>query len=505
MDLLEEVETKFPVDTWVIDDLHIWPLVRYDVMTRNREMFTRVEGAASAKGRLARLREAPPVTMAEDAVRCMRARREDGANADESAPADAVLYSDGVSFVQLDGLWMDRYLDPLADILRERGLTSLMVTPRSTFRVPRRTPSVFIQPRLDATTLKNNVAARLRRGRHRAHLDGFAEARALLRGRSERLVVGDEASFARVVVYVQGYARVLERILRKTRARLAFSVCYYGGERYALQLACRAVGVTSVDVQHGGSGDAHWAYRRWMRVPPGGYELLPDVFWGWGESDRDDVLRWSKRLGGVHRPIVGGNLFMDLWRRDDSSYVQRYLARVRAVRDAHPGLRQVLLTMSGLETDAQLDALCRVIAGSGDRWFWWVRCHPTRLEKRAAVERALRAAGATRTSVAEATDLPLYAVLRCVDAHVTEYSSTVIEAAQFGIPSVMIGLDQAVDYPDLLESGWMLPVPGIDDVVAGLDAQVERWSDARVSTAQAQPLVRPELAELLERGHRPPR
>ncbi len=506
MDLLEEIEAEFPVETWVIDGLHVWPLVRYDVMTRNREMFTRLEASSTPKSRLERLRRSAPVTMAEDALRGLRARRQDetsNAEAKASSPVDVLLYSDGISFVQLDGIWVDRFLDPLTDVLRERGLSSLMVTPKSTYFVPRRTPSLFIQPQLDAVTLRSNVVARLRRGRHVAKLDRFEEARAAIRRRKDSLVVADEAQLARVVVYVHEYARYFERLLRTTKARLAFNVCYYGGERFAMQLACRKLGITSIDVQHGGAGDAHWAYRRWVRVPPGGYALLPDVFWCWSDLEHADILSWSERLGGLHRPIVGGNLFMDTWQQDDVPYVQRYLERVRAVRSQHPEHRHVLVTMSGLETDEQLTSLAKAIAASADHWFWWVRCHPTRLEKRAAVEAALRAAGASRVAVSEATEMPLYALLRCVDAHVTEYSSTVIEAAKFGVPSVMIGLDQAVDYPDLLESGWMLPVANVDAVVPGLDAQVDRWGRDRESTnASPPPRVRPEVAELLDRVRR---
>ena len=28
MDLINEIEEKFPVDTWVVDDIHVWPLIR---------------------------------------------------------------------------------------------------------------------------------------------------------------------------------------------------------------------------------------------------------------------------------------------------------------------------------------------------------------------------------------------------------------------------------------------------------------------------------------------
>ena len=27
-DLINEIEEMFPVDTWVVDDIHVWPLIR---------------------------------------------------------------------------------------------------------------------------------------------------------------------------------------------------------------------------------------------------------------------------------------------------------------------------------------------------------------------------------------------------------------------------------------------------------------------------------------------
>ena len=82
----------------------------------------------------------------------------------------------------------------------------------------------------------------------------------------------------------------------------------------AFNLSCRRFGIPSIDIQHGVQGDYNAGYGRWLRVPVAGYELLPSIFWCWSKDEADSIEKWSQKVQASHKAIVGGNLFLDLWR-----------------------------------------------------------------------------------------------------------------------------------------------------------------------------------------------
>jgi transcriptional regulator with AAA-type ATPase domain len=72
-----------------------------------------------------------------------------------------------------------------------------------------------------------------------------------------------------------------------------------------------------------------------------------------------------------------------------------------------------------------------------DNWFWWIRMHPDMRSKRMKVHRLLQSLHRDNWSLFEATDLPLYSLLKVMDVHITEYSAVVLEAEMFGISSII--------------------------------------------------------------------
>ena len=96
----------------------------------------------------------------------------------------------------------------------------------------------------------------------------------------------------------------------------------------------------------------------------------------------------------------------------------------------------MLVTLQfGLSPAEQLEPLANLLQEAGSRLCFWVRLHPAMLERRNEI-RARLCSGST-VEIDECSDLPLQALLPYCDLHLTHSSSTVIEAAQFGVPSVL--------------------------------------------------------------------
>jgi hypothetical protein len=485
LEFVVEIESRYPVDQWRAGDLRLWPLVRYDLCSRNYFLVERVAGAAAGGGRLAAARERVRV-LGKQSAGWLRARVSDSAHEDRLRPANLLLYSDGASFARVSDQWVDKFCDPLADIARERGLSSLVITPAplGTHYVPRRTPSVLVQPAIDLRAQLAAARARLRPREPVLELEGFDDLMARLTSDLPGLAVCDRDRVRRIAVYVDAFTAMYRRMLRRIAPRAVLVVCYYGAERMAMLRAARQLGIPSADIQHG-AASTHWAYAKWTRLPPDGYDTLPSFFWCWDDATVAAVDQWSTRHRAVHRSVHGGNPFLDQWKTGDAAFVREHDDRMRALVAPHARKEQVLLTGNGHETPEQIRSIASLVAATGDRMNWWIRMHPCGLTMAPIYEKALEEAGAKSWILREPTEAPLYGLLRFMDFHVTETSSTMIEAAQMGVPSVFATPRDAGAFAGLVREGWALPVDGFGEVERGLAVQRERRAELRASRAGA--------------------
>lgn len=457
MAVLAEIESRFAVADWRVAGVALWPLLRL------RWFFAELSRHFTTSG--SGLRTSERVwSMVRGALASRRAHLDEHPS-DESTSrrSDVVFLSDGLSFAKLGDRWIERFCDPLIAAAARQGATSALWTPLHVYHRPRRTLSTFVQPAVDVANVVGAARARLARidthlPDHAALVDFLAAGGFGTSTLSAKKIVSDGC---RVGSVREAYARRLAKVM----PRLAFVVSYYSLEGMAFTLACRAVGALVVDIQHGVQGPVHPAYAAWPRPPAGGsHELLPDRFWVWSESERDVIDRWA--AGSSHAAIVGDNPWLDVWR--SGSEWPGVGAAVRAaeeLRRRSAARPVVLVTLQfGLDDREQLNPLRELIAEAGKRFTFWVRLHPVMLPERESVRAKLGRAGDFELDLP--SDLPLPALISLIDAHVTHSSSTAIEAAQFGVPSVITTSYGAELFDALLASGMAVREDGPAPLVA---------------------------------------
>jgi len=470
MRVLAEIESTVPVGEWTVAGIAIWPLLRIRWFFAEWARQYGGTGGAASGGRMRAL-----VRGAADAA---RARSSDAAaNDDPKARRDIVFLSDGLSFAPVGERWVERFCDPLIRAAARQGATSALWTPQHVYRVPRATPSVFVQPAIDRANLAGVVRSRFGAG-VATRLPERERATAMLRARG----FDDGAlSLARIAsdgCRLRAVASIFERRLAAVQPRLAFVVSYYSLEAMAFVHACRRAGVATVDIQHGVQGEFHPAYAAWPRLEVEGvHALVPDRFWVWSNWERGVVDAWA--TGSGHAAIVGGNPWLDLWRGDgDWPGTRDALAAAARLRERAARRPVVLVTLQfGLGNDEQIEPLRRLIARTHDRFAFWIRLHPVMAARREEVRASLRGAGAFELDAA--SDLPLHAVLPACDVHVTHSSSTVIEAAQCAIPSLITSAYGAELFTPIVDAGAAVVETGDDDALdAALVRLLRRRSEA---------------------------
>jgi hypothetical protein len=429
MAILGQLEAKFPVAEWRAGETPLWPLLRVRWFFAEWERHYTSGASGGVRGR--RLAQ-----MARGALAASRARSQDrDRNRSAASSADIVCLSDGVSFSQLDGRWIERFCDPVLAAARDGGWRGALWTPLHAYHLPRWSPSAFLQPAIDRCNLRGMLRARL--APPQLHLPGHAEVLRALAAAGFGDAELQQRRIAADAARLEAVSRLHARLLERARPRLAFVVSYYSLEGMAFVLACHRARVPVVELQHGVQGEFHPAYAAWQAVVPAGgkHPLLPDVFWVWSPWEAGVIGRWSE--GTAHAALDGGNPWAGIWSAGSPwPGVASALDAAGALKARASGRPVVLATLQyGLAASEQLDPLAAFIRTAGQEFAVWVRLHPAMRERREEVRALLAAAGPFELDAC--SDVPLQALLPQVDVHWTHSSSTVIDAAQFGVPSVL--------------------------------------------------------------------
>ncbi|WP_044562752.1 hypothetical protein [Azospirillum sp. B4] len=437
LDLVAEVEHRFAVSRWTCGDAHLWPLARMDLyLDLYRQHVGTTDPGRSARARrvLQALAQTPGALGAH--------------------PAESLFLGDGVSVERIDGVWEDRYGEPLLALL-PGGLH---------LQPGRRAPWRRSTLALDPLTMAARALAPLFRAR--LDLPDHGAATAFLAGQGVPAPSLAPGPLARRAGVLRATAHVLGRVLDRAQPGVAYTTTWYAGAGSALALACRRRGILSVDVQHCPQGGRHKAYG-WAGVPDRGYTTLPALFWTWGRADADHINGWAD--GRWHAALCGGHPRLGPFLDDADPGTRAWDDRFRQAAGGGAE-RHILVALQTTGPAALWDALADRIEAAPPGWHWWIRRHPAASaadDRRYARLLALRGPA---VRIEPASSLPLPALLRHMDAVVSLASGVAAEAVPFGVPALFLSADAAGPFGYLAAAGHARVVTDLDMLVPTLAA-----------------------------------
>jgi hypothetical protein len=131
--------------------------------------------------------------------------------------------------------------------------------------------------------------------------------------------------------------------------------------------------------------------------------------------------------------------------------------------------RHILVTLSS-QGDVVPAAVLEAVRTSPDAWGYWFRLHPVNQSARLAeAKRILGPLGVDLGLMEFATEVPLHALLRSMDCHLSAGLSTVVtEAAGQGVPSVACGREAPDFYRAEMAAGMLLVATTGSEILAAL-------------------------------------
>jgi hypothetical protein len=429
IECLHNLESNYPVDTWKINEMHIWPLLKkiifYQVYLKVGKVIEKEPTSCSRFQKL--LLKFRKYLMAFSALRKLRLSKVD------------FIFSGASPYrVSLKNKSFNRYFDPIMDYLEKQKKNSYIFeydchTGLSLYKKQRVIQLPHLLPFFSG---KGNYLDDIQSFKK---LEGFSD----LFGELKKLLDLEENvvkySLVKQIKAVNTWANLYEFILKKTQPKYVLGLCYYSNAQYGLNLAASKLGITSIDMQHGSQGPLHFAYY-FTKIPEAGFNILPRVFWMWDEPSYRNILRWTNIKS--HYPVLGGNPWIEMIKKD--------YRKDKIYNGSKP---MILFTLQPLDPIID-DYFLEVMSLTSNKYNWWLRLHPRMSQQEISIlENKLKEISLYGVvNLQEASTGPLPVLLQECDLHVSRYSGSISEAALVNRFSLIIDEIGKSSFEELIEN-----------------------------------------------------
>lgn len=224
--------------------------------------------------------------------------------------------------------------------------------------------------------------------------------------------------------FVTIYCDLFRKTLQKVKPRTITTLCYYTEEMMTLHAVANQLGIETIEMQHGPITDLHLAYSNWSNIPETGYDMLPRKFWCWDTDSCKAINQWTQ-YNTLYSSFPGGNTWVNFWKnRDDKSMHSNFILYA---------LQPSPITLEQLFTDQIVDTI------KSSKYIWYLRLHPRQLQQKQEVVNFAATNGfLDKINIDDATNAPLPLLLKNCILNVTHFSGTAIEAADFNKFTVLL-------------------------------------------------------------------
>lgn len=463
------IEQEVPVGSWEMNGLKIWPLLRNNHWSYlvSQKVFNPGNQIAVYGNPAKRLKQ-----IAEVSRKLLQARQKDKAKNDRLRKTDILItVGSSTRFFKINEMWYSPYSDSLIKHFKEAHIDTLVLEFSSDGKClsPRFAPSVYVQHKSFYLSILAKLKGRINVPVLKEDLEGWEHFQEIIHKELGADCVPNintiRGKARQILLHEQWFSKILKTIQPKV-AIVGYS--YNSAEAMALIRACRKSGILTVEIQHGVQGQEHIGYRSWAKLPEQGYDTLPDIFWTWGEEEKKNIDSWANSRPHAHKAIVGGNPCLHIYDQKGSHYSHD---AAKLLKLSGQDTLNVLFTAQAFDTLPSF--LIEAIVKTPD-WQWWIRIHPQYWKTEESIGKQLSENKALNARISTADQLPLIRLLEQSSVHVTEFSSSVLEAKTCGVASVVIHPSGMNIFKEFIESGYVVYADSAELLISNIQHQAKK-------------------------------
>ncbi len=243
-------------------------------------------------------------------------------------------------------------------------------------------------------------------------------------------------------------------------------ILFVNGYHYHAPLlsAANALGIVTVDVQHGIQVGWNPLYNNWNELPREGYQALPDVFWVWGQKELESINKVFNSQN--HQAVIGGFPWLDKQLDYMAPVNSKYLKIFSQYK------RVCLLILQNQKNISK--EYKEIIENSADDTAWIIRHHP-KGNKFKATDFSSRT---EHIYIGEYFDrLSLVRLFEVVHVCVSAGSTVAVEADYFGVFNIIFTSEGKSNYITEITDGHFYFANNSDEfnhIVLNLDFSIKK-------------------------------
>lgn len=464
-EMLDSAEIMLSRDGWKVSNVDVWPIVKiyYSYYILTQIMDKRGSQIKKLQGNLSKISRALDILQSN-----IYAKFVDRNNNQELSETEVLIFvQSSTRYFKTEGSWYSPYSDTLQAGFAMNGIRSQVceTTEDGKYLFPRFGLSALLQKKL----LMNMVIAKIKSTIYPSKIENCKNWIPFVDYISENLGPEFRPNSSNINFHVNNALQqslFFSKMLSTVKCKVCIMSGYYSSTMFGLINACRTFGVKTVEVQHGVQGDSHFAYRSWLNVPADQSNILPDYFWTWSDLEKQTIENWAKATDGRHKAFVGGNPCLTIYNRNKENVASKN--NFKGYDFPHGNVSKVIL-FTCQASEKLSDLIIHCIRSRPD--FGWIfRIHPQYWQTEKTIKAQCETEGFRNVIVDNGEHLPLSSAMQCATVHMTEFSSSVIEAAAIGLHSIVIHHYGHALYAEFFKSGSASYAENIDDILNAIDS-----------------------------------
>ncbi|MGB0372021.1 MAG: hypothetical protein ACPGN3_11855 [Opitutales bacterium] len=461
--LCRSVQERFDVGRFVLDGVGVWPAVRFYFYTKVADSRQRRYMYLYQKKSHSSVFAAEQADTEQPGVKSLTREQRDRSEEelslirDETVP-DVLLFNtqkapeqspDFLIFqlfqdyrAEVGGGIYDKYLDPMVSLFGDRYRFQKLcrMTPEAVFK------NYTFSPTFYALQESAMITGPVYKDQD-AFLKTILDFNDVVLRYDPKLFL-DPFFIIERVRKILNRARLLQPLIEHYSPKAVFFQSFPNVEKMPLTLACKRVGVPSIDVQHGYL-DSSQIYNDYLELKPDRFDLMPCKIWCWGDLTTE-TLRAQYPAGSGPDFNVGGYLWDEIYAREFPEVVEN---KEKGILFIH----QPDLVAQHRDGGLLPEHLVEAVKNLPKDVEFMIRMHPRSLHLVDDVEAQLVELGLDAFDVRNASLDDLEIVLARTSKLLTSWSTVAFEANAQGIPVGIID-DVGEDiFKTYVERGWFYP------------------------------------------------
>lgn len=296
-----------------------------------------------------------------------------------------------------------------------------------------------------------------------------------------------------VKTFSKSYVMGSDLLSKVPNTKRIFLSVWYSLDSLGVIAAAHQRNIQVIDFQHG--GEMHGMYAGWGCIPENGYELLPDIFWCWGDESANRIQHGMKK-SSKHRTVIGGYPWQEFRQTKMSESIDKPQLTTPTVSTT----KVVLFSLQPLSFDVQKripDFILEFLKLDHPEIYFKFRRHPNDPDDKEELGQLRKMKLKTYFEI-EDSSADLVATISGSNFHISAFSSVAFECLALGVPSLLFGEQSKVLYDREIQEGVFSWTTGdIDTLSKFFEGEIESNSSPRNYISTSLDLARNTLLEII--------